>query len=121
MNMNNTVCRRDQLKDGGTATRFVMEYDGRTVNGFAVAFAGEVRAWVNLCPHRGTELDWQPGEVFDESGLYLICATHGALFDAQNGRCVSGPCLGASLTPIAVDVHDGSVALRIGRLIHTSP
>src|SRR6185312_16085931 len=46
---------------------------------FAVrVLGGMVRVYVNRCPHMGTELDWQPGDFFEESGLYLVCATHGA-------------------------------------------
>ena len=49
-----------------------------------------------------TELDWQPGEFFELSGTYLVCATHGALFDPASGLCVAGPCRGASLARVAV-------------------
>jgi nitrite reductase/ring-hydroxylating ferredoxin subunit len=117
MQPNNFICHRENLKDGGLAHRFSIEFDGRTLPGFVVAFNGEVYAWVNICPHRGTELDWQPGQVFDDSGLYLICATHGALFDADSGLCVSGPCTGSSLRKIDVVVDEaGNVILRRGRV-----
>lgn len=96
------VCRRDALTDGGKASSFGVSRQGRALPAFAVAFAGAVHAYVNICPHRGTPLDWQPGEVFDESGLYLICATHGALFEPESGRCVAGPCQGAHLQKIPV-------------------
>ncbi len=115
------ICRRNVLGDGGKAARFAFEFDGRIVHGFVVAFDGGVFAFANSCPHRGTELDWQPGEVFDDSGLYLVCATHGALFEADSGKCVGGPCQGASLVKIAVDVIDGDVSLRVGRLISAQP
>jgi nitrite reductase/ring-hydroxylating ferredoxin subunit len=59
-------------------------------------------AFDNVCPHRSTELDWNPGDVFDESGLYLICATHGALFEPESGLCVMGPCIKQRLKKIAV-------------------
>jgi len=67
--------------------------------------------YVNICPHRGTSLDWQPGEVFDETGLYLICATHGALFEPDSGLCVAGPCQGAHLQKIPVKIEGGQVVL----------
>lgn len=110
------ICRRESLLDGGGAVTFDIEWDGRRVPGFVVAFDGGVHAWVNVCPHRGTTLDWLPGRVFDASGLYLVCATHGALFEADTGRCVSGPCQGASLRRIGVEVVDGDVVLGAGRL-----
>jgi nitrite reductase/ring-hydroxylating ferredoxin subunit len=115
------ICERSALQDGGVAARFAFEFDGRTYAGIAYDFGGEVHAVVNSCPHRGTELDWQPGQVFDESGLYLVCATHGALFEPDTGRCVGGPCQGASLKRIAVDVIGNTVHLRTGRLVATTP
>jgi nitrite reductase/ring-hydroxylating ferredoxin subunit len=113
------ICAREDLVDGGRAKRFAIEYDGRSFSAFVIAFEGGVHAWVNNCPHRGTELDWQPGEVFDDSGLYLVCATHGALFEADSGLCVSGPCVGAGLKRVAVSAtDDGQVVLQKGRLLN---
>ena len=106
------ICASAALADGGAGVRF--ELDPRryfTPVGFAVRHCGAVRAYVNRCPHAGTELDWNPGEFFDESGLYLICSTHGALFEPGNGRCVAGPCRGASLEPLEVRERDGEVIL----------
>jgi nitrite reductase/ring-hydroxylating ferredoxin subunit len=117
----NTICQRRALVDGGHAARFQFEFDGRLVQAFAIAFAGEIYAYANSCPHRGTELDWQHGEVFDESGLYLVCATHGAIFEPDSGRCVGGPCQGASLIKLAVNATNDKVQLRVGRLLATQP
>jgi len=91
------VCRRDALPEGGRAVRFDIRRQSHELPAFAVAYDGEVHAYVNICPHRGTSLDWQPGEVFDESGVYLICAAHGALFEPDSGLCIAGPCQGAFL------------------------
>ncbi len=111
-----TICERRALQDGGKAMRFELvrrnaRDEQEAVTGFAVAFDGNVYAYKNVCPHLGTELDWQPGEVFDESGLYLICATHGAAFEPVSGLCVGGPCKGAILSKIAVVVDNNLVKL----------
>jgi nitrite reductase/ring-hydroxylating ferredoxin subunit len=104
------ICESRTLIEGGRAMRFDRISDGQPQACFAIRFDETARAFVNSCPHQGTELDWQPGEVFDESGLYLICATHGALFDPSTGLCVSGPCRGARLTAVAVmETADGIV------------
>ena len=58
----NIICQRSALTDGGLAARFQFEFDGRVVQAFAIAFDGELYAYANSCPHRGTELDWQHGE-----------------------------------------------------------
>jgi nitrite reductase/ring-hydroxylating ferredoxin subunit len=106
------VCRREQLADGGRAVHFAIASQGQALPAFAIAHDGDVRAYVNICPHRGTSLDWQPGEVFDESGLYLICATHGALFAPDTGLCVAGPCQGAYLRKIPLKLEAGNVVLE---------
>ena len=107
------VCKRDALLDGGVATRFTIALfePARDTPCFVVACDGDVYAYVNSCPHRGTELDWQPGEVFEETGLYLMCATHGALFEPRSGLCVAGPCHGARLQSVAINVVGNDVVL----------
>ena len=102
------ICEAAALADGKAGVRFAL---GDALNGFAIRHRGTVCAYVNRCPHMGTELDWQPGEFFDFGGLYLVCSTHGALFEPATGFCVAGPCRGASLEPLQVRVRDGQVFL----------
>lgn len=92
--------------------RFDLVTQGRPVPCFVVRFDGLAHAYVNSCPHRGTELDWQHGEFFDDSGLYLICATHGAAFDPATGLCISGPCAGERLIRVGIREEDGRVMLE---------
>ena len=106
------ICASGELVDGGAGVRFEIDPAAHlTAAAFAVRHCGVVRAFVNRCPHAGSELDWNPGEFFDETGLYLICSTHGALFEPGNGYCVAGPCRGASLEPLGVGERDGQVIL----------
>jgi nitrite reductase/ring-hydroxylating ferredoxin subunit len=99
------------LADGGAGVRFQLHRLGGDDTGFAIRSGGTVCAYVNRCPHLGTELDWQPGEFFDFAGLYLVCSTHGALFEPGTGYCVAGPCRGASLERLDVRERDGRVVL----------
>ena len=105
------ICPSAALADGGKGVRFELSTQSR---GFAIRHYGTVHAYVNRCPHAGTELDWQEGEFFEETGLYLICSTHGALFEPGSGFCVAGPCRGASLERLAVREQDGQVILGPG-------
>ena len=73
--------------------------------------AGDVRAWLNVCPHAGRRLDWAPGQFLRSKDGLLVCAVHGASFELQGGQCVAGPCRGDSLRPIEVEVRDGEVVL----------
>jgi nitrite reductase/ring-hydroxylating ferredoxin subunit len=102
------ICASAELADGATGVRFELPTGSQ---GFAVRHCGTVRAYVNRCPHAGSELDWEPGRFFDESGLYLICSTHGALFEPGTGLCVAGPCRGAALEPLAIREGNGEVIL----------
>lgn len=95
------VCAADALEPGQT-TRFELRRSGRRVHAFLVNHGGGLHAYVNRCPHAGTPLDWWPNEFFTEDGRYLICATHGAVFEPDTGLCLEGPCPGARLERLTV-------------------
>jgi len=105
------ICDSAALAEGGAGVRFALEAAGGEEDCFAVRHGGNVSAFVNRCPHMGSQLDWQPGEFFDMAGLYLVCATHGALFEPASGLCVAGPCRGASLARLRTRERDGQVFL----------
>jgi nitrite reductase/ring-hydroxylating ferredoxin subunit len=103
------ICASADLIERGRGVRFEVERQGRPVPAFAVRFEGEARAFLNRCGHLPQQLDWQEGEFFDDSRLYLICATHGALYHPGSGACVGGRCAGRGLIPLPVVEHDGRV------------
>ena len=105
------ICASDELVEGGSGVRFTVERHGVSEAAFVVRFRGRVHAYLNRCAHLAVELDWQPGEFFDLSGLYLICATHGALYAPESGRCLGGRCNGKGLEAVAVSERDGGVFL----------
>jgi nitrite reductase/ring-hydroxylating ferredoxin subunit len=84
---------------------------------FAVRYHGRVYSFLNQCAHQRVELDWEEGRFFSMDGEYLICATHGALYEPQTGRCVAGPCRGAQLIPVATCEFDGAVWLVEGEMV----
>jgi nitrite reductase/ring-hydroxylating ferredoxin subunit len=74
------ICASDELVDGGAGVRFDAGVDGpQPTPAFVVRYRGRVRAYLNRCGHLPVELDWQHGQFYDMAGIYLICATHGAL------------------------------------------
>jgi nitrite reductase/ring-hydroxylating ferredoxin subunit len=105
------ICASGALAECSKGVRFALASENGEEKGFAVRYMGEVRGFVNRCPHLGTELDWNPGEFFDLTGLYLTCSTHGAIFDPKSGLCVAGPCRGASLEPLVMREQGGQVFL----------
>lgn len=72
---------------------------------------GDVRAWLNVCPHAGRRLDWAPGKFLRAKDGQLVCAAHGASFDLASGECTAGPCRGERLRDVAVHCMDGDVRL----------
>ncbi len=107
------MCASEALVDGGSGTRFPVATPwmrpGQRMTGFVIRFDGQVYGYLNECRHVPTELDWQEGEFFDHSGLYLICATHGAAYEPESGHCVAGPCRGARLTVLQVAEQGGMI------------
>lgn len=69
----------------------------------------QVVAFRNRCPHTGAPLDWQPNRFLDSTGTVFLCAVHGARFRRHDGFCLSGPCAGAFLQPVAVKVEKGMI------------
>lgn len=105
------ICASAELVEGGSGVRFTVERHGVSEAAFVVRFRGRAHAYLNRCAHLAVELDWQQGEFFDLSGLYLICATHGALYSPESGHCLGGRCNGKGLVALDVSEHDGCVFL----------
>jgi nitrite reductase/ring-hydroxylating ferredoxin subunit len=97
------LCPSDELADGGRGVRFSVLFRGERVPAFAIRHGGQAFAYLNRCAHVAMELDWQPGEFFEPEAEFLICATHGALYDPATGGCRGGACAGhGGLRPIAL-------------------
>lgn len=74
--------------------------------------AGQMRAWLNVCPHAGRRLDWSPGQFLRSKQGELVCAVHGATFALPEGNCVAGPCRGDCLRAVALQVEGDVVRLN---------
>jgi len=103
------LCRLDDIPDGEAIAVDASLPEGE--ESLIVVRKGEaVHAYLNICPHAGRRLDWAPGKFLLKDGI-LICAAHGASFQAGDGLCVGGPCRGDRLRAVAVDVVAGDVRL----------
>ena len=110
MNPDNShaLCRSHDLVDGGLAVPFDVVHRGQTCRAFAIRYQGRAHAYLNRCSHVAMELDWRPNRFFDETGQWLVCATHGAAYRPDSGACAGGPCRGALLR-IELTEQDGVV------------
>lgn len=102
------LCPARDLVEGGDAVPFDVNYAGQTCRAFAVRFEGRAHAYLNRCSHVAMELDWQPNRVFDASGQWLLCASHGAVYQPDTGACSGGPCQGG-LVKIELSEANGLV------------
>lgn len=102
------LCNSADLHNSGTAVPFDVVYQGQTCRAFAIRYGGQVYAYLNRCRHVAMEMDYQPNQFFDLTGHWLVCATHGAMYEPRTGRCAGGPCRGG-LIPIDVSERDGVV------------
>ncbi|HEX5785977.1 Rieske (2Fe-2S) protein [Hydrogenophaga soli] len=110
------LCNLQSLQERGSAVAFDVMYAGQTCRAFAILYNDKPHAYLNRCTHVPMELDWQPNQVFDISGRWLLCATHGAHYRPDTGACAGGPCRGG-LVKIPLDVRDGVVWWRADRLL----
>ncbi len=110
IDLERVICRLTDLQETG-ARAFRVGGGDWPLRGFVVRSGTEVRAYVNHCPHAGHPLDLRPNHFLTPDGALIVCASHGALFEKEGGRCIAGPCAGQALRAIALEVRDGLVLL----------
>ncbi|MGY8902988.1 MAG: Rieske (2Fe-2S) protein [Burkholderiales bacterium] len=110
MNPSNAIalCNSAHLQESSDAVAFDVTYRGQTCRAFAIRFKGQAHAYLNRCSHVAMELDWQPNRFFDDSGQWLLCASHGAAYRPDTGACGGGPCQGG-LVKISLSESGGVV------------
>lgn len=111
------LCSSRDLINGGQAVPFDVVYAGQTCRAFAVRFEGRVHAYLNRCTHVAMEMDWQPNRFFDDTGRWLLCSTHGAVYQPDTGACAGGPCRGG-LIKIPLEERDGVVSWQSQYPLH---
>src|SRR2546422_4241614 len=102
------VGRVDELSHGMTK-KFLLDCEGRTVEGLLLNYDGRLFAYLNRCRHIALSMDWVDNQFFTEDKRYLICANHGATYEPTTGECVWGPCYGAFLQGVPLEISDGQV------------
>ncbi len=100
------LCDSETLIDG-EFVELQAEADGRRMFLIGTRYQGQARVWLNVCPHQGRPLNWAPNQFLKDAEGQLVCAAHGAVFELEQGACVSGPCQKAALTALDID-DDGT-------------
>lgn len=89
----------------GTSKKFRLTNGKSSVEGMLLNYQGSLYAYVNRCPHIGISLDWLDNQFFTIDGRYLMCANHGATFEPATGECIWGPCVGAALQSVPLQIE----------------
>ncbi|MFQ5850993.1 MAG: Rieske (2Fe-2S) protein [Candidatus Binatia bacterium] len=88
----------------GTTKKFLLRCHGRAAECLLVGFEGKIFGYVNRCCHIPLPMDWVDNRFFTEDKQHLICANHGATYEPTTGECIWGPCFGASLKRVPLEV-----------------
>jgi nitrite reductase/ring-hydroxylating ferredoxin subunit len=102
------LCRSEEIAEG-EARAFPPPGRARTKL-FVVRRHGALFAYWDACPHYSdTPMAWRTNEYLNAGRDRIVCASHGAEFDIETGRCVLGAALGKSLTlaPIETSAAGG--------------
>lgn len=100
-----------RVRDESGETREAILVGNRAATDGGEATAGDaVSCWLNYCQHL-THIKLDKGSGAPMRDGELVCANHGAYFEADTGRCTFGPCEGAYLADLEVTVSDGDVYL----------
>jgi nitrite reductase/ring-hydroxylating ferredoxin subunit len=102
------LCRLDDIPDG-EGKGLTVDTRGGEREIMIVRKGGDAYGYLNSCPHAWVQLDWSPDRFMNRDKTHIMCATHGAMFEIETGRCVAGPCLGDKLMPFPVKVVNGNV------------
>jgi nitrite reductase/ring-hydroxylating ferredoxin subunit len=110
IDLTRVLCSLAELEATGSKGFAVGEGDW-PLRGFLVKTQRGVAAYVNYCPHAGHPLNFKADRFLTPDRNLILCASHGALFTRDEGRCIAGPCPGQSLTPIPVEILGDHVML----------
>jgi nitrite reductase/ring-hydroxylating ferredoxin subunit len=97
----------------GKSKKFTLRRGQRDLEALLVNFEGRHFAYINRCPHTGITLDWVNNQFFSSDNRYLMCATHGAVFEPPTGECIWGPCIGLALQSVPVEIEQGRIYARL--------
>lgn len=92
---------------------FPFRRDAFPYQGIAVRHAEGFSVFVNRCPHVTYTLDLGDGRLWDRDQRYLLCSSHGALFEPATGSCLWGPPAGLALEALPFEVDGDDLVVTI--------
>lgn len=96
----------------GESKKFTLRCGGIGVEAFLISYEGSLHAYLNRCRHIALSLDWLDNQFFSEDKRFLICANHGATYEPKTGECIWGPCAGAWLQGVPLEIEGQKIFAR---------
>ena len=100
------LCGVGDLPEGGVLS---LQLDGFPI--LLIRQGGDLRAYVNACPHQFLPLDHKGSRLLSENGRVIRCTNHGAGFSVETGEGTEGLGVGECLDRISVEFKDGVVVI----------
>jgi nitrite reductase/ring-hydroxylating ferredoxin subunit len=105
------LCRVDEIANDGVKS-LALDTGAGKFPILLVKSRGDVRAFVNACPHQYLPLDYRGDKLLSADGSVIWCTNHAAGFRLADGVGVEGYGIGCALDAIPVSV-DGEGWVRI--------
>lgn len=102
------LCALAEIADPG-AKGFRFREGEALFAGFVVRRGELLAGYVDRCPHASWPLSPLDDRFLTRDSDHILCSGHGALFDLADGACVSGPCMGARLSPWPIELRGADV------------
>ena len=103
------IANSADIKDLGLGVSFKVQEDGRIWSAFVIRFEGKALCYLDACAHVGLRLNRDTNQFFGDKTEYLLCRSHGAIYDAASGLCTDGPCVGFSLISLTISEREGCI------------
>jgi nitrite reductase/ring-hydroxylating ferredoxin subunit len=110
------LCSLNDIEEGHSIEMVIQE---RPL--FAVRKVNTIYAYWNICPHRGSPLNWSPNQFLTFDHQAIQCAFHGALFEIDSGLCILGPCNGDHLQPVDLQQNGQDYIISAGQELPPAP
>jgi nitrite reductase/ring-hydroxylating ferredoxin subunit len=110
---NQIFIQKDSFTKDPSTVKFTFLEGGENQAGFIVYFNAKYYAYRNKCQHLAVELDWDNNNFFEEEERFIVCATHGAIYEPSSGKCLMGPCKGKNLEILNLRVLEDKLIVTI--------
>ena len=110
---NKISIQKDLFTKDPSTVKFTFLDNGDHQSGFIIFFNANYYAYINKCQHLDVELDWDNNEFLEEEEKYIVCATHGAIYEPSSGKCLMGPCAGKNLEILNLKILEDKLIVTI--------